>query len=88
MIYALSVTISPNHKLICSITAHIVNSFGLDLVPFFESTNSSLLRKCAVWNFDGKCLPFTSIAELFYTYSKTLFVGLWEQTNPSKHLWI
>ena len=31
MIYALSVTISPNHKLICSITAHIVNSFGLDL---------------------------------------------------------
>ena len=33
-------------------------------MPYFESTNSSLLGKCALWNFDGKCLPFTSIAEL------------------------
>ena len=30
----------------------------LILVPYFESTNSSLLRKCALWNFDGKYLPF------------------------------
>ena len=58
------------------------------LVPYFESTNLSLLGKCALWNFDGKCLPFTSIVELFYNYWKTLFVGLQEQTNPSKHLWI
>ena len=34
------------------------------------------LEQCAFWNFDGKCLPFTSIAELFYNYWKTLFVGL------------
>ena len=45
-------------------------------MPYFESTNSSLLGKCALWNFDGKYLPFTSIAELFYNYWKTLFVGL------------
>ena len=44
-------------------------------MPYFESTNSSVLGKCALWNFDGKCLPFTSIAELFYNYWKTLFVG-------------
>ena len=58
------------------------------LVPYFESTNLSLLGKCVLWNFDGKCLLFTSIVELFYNYWKTLFVGLQEQTNPSKHLWI
>ena len=67
--------------------------FELDIkqgktVPYFESTNLYLLGKCALWNFDGKCLPFTSIVELFYNYWKTLFVGLQEQTNPSKHLWI
>ena len=64
-------------KPICSITAHVLNSFGLNLnqVPYFESTNSSLLRKCALWNFHGKCLPFTSIAELFYNHWKTLFLG-------------
>ena len=45
------------------------------LVLYSESTNSSLLRKCAVWNFDGKCLPFTLIAELFCTYWKSL---LWD----------
>ena len=44
-------------------------------MPYSESTNSSLLRKCAVWNFDGKCLLFTSIAELFYTSWKSL---LWD----------
>ena len=38
------------------------------LVPYFESTNSSLLTKCALWNLDLKCLPFTSIAALFYNY--------------------
>ena len=46
MIYVLSVTINPNHSSICSITAHVLNSFGLNLnyiVPYFESTNSSLL---------------------------------------------
>ena len=52
------------------------NWIWIILVPYFESTNSSLLGKCALWNFDGKCLPFTSIAELFYNYWKTLFVGL------------
>ena len=57
-------------------------------LPYFKSTNSSLLGKCALWNFDGKCLPFTSIAQLFYDYWRTLFVGLKGQTNPSKHLWI
>ena len=46
------------------------------LVPYFESTNSSLLRKCALWNFDVKRLPFTSVAEILYNYWKTLFVGL------------
>ena len=47
-----------------------------------------LENACDPWNFDGKCLPFTSFAELFYNYWKKLFVGLLEQTNPSKHLWI
>ena len=41
-------------------------------MPYFESTNLSLLGKRALWNFDGKCLPFTSIAELFYNYWKTI----------------
>ena len=50
------------------------NWIWIILVPYLESTNSSLLRKCALWNFE--CLPFTSIAELFYNYWKTLFVGL------------
>ena len=49
--------------------------------------NLSLLGKCALWNFDGKCLPFTPIAELFYNYWKTLFVGLQEQINPSKYFY-
>ena len=54
-----------------------IRSSLLILVPCFESTNSSLLGKCAqMWNFDRKYLPFTSIAELFYNYWKTLFVGL------------
>ena len=44
-------------------------------MPYFESTNSSLRRKCALWNFDGKCLPFTPIAALFYNYWK---LYLWE----------
>ena len=47
-----------------------------------------LENACDPWNFDGKCLPFTLFAELFYNYWKTLFVGLLKQTNPSRHLWI
>jgi len=58
----------------------------LPLVIYFDSMNSSLLKKCAFWNFDGKRLPFTLIAELFYNYWKALFVRLSEQTN--KNLWI
>ena len=42
----------------------------LPLVIYLDSMNSSLLRKCAFWNFDGKCLPFTLIAELFYKQTK------------------
>ena len=26
-------------------------------MPYFESTNSSLLGKCALWNFDGNACP-------------------------------
>ena len=36
------------------------NWIWIVLVPYFESTNSSLLRESALWNFE--CLPFTSIA--------------------------
>ena len=70
----------------CSRSKPVLDWIWTILVPYFESTNSSLLGKCALWNFDGKCLPFTSIAEPFYNYWKTLLVGLQEQTNPSKHL--
>ena len=31
MTYVLSVTINPNNSPICSITAHVLNSFGLNL---------------------------------------------------------
>ena len=34
MIYVLSATISPNHELICSLTAHVLISFGLNLNYF------------------------------------------------------
>ena len=36
------------------------NWIWIILVPYFESSNSSLPRECALWNFE--CLPFTSIA--------------------------
>ena len=44
-------------------------------MPYFESTNSSLLGKCARWNSDGKSLPFTSIAELFYNVLENSICG-------------
>ena len=91
MIYILYATISPNHQPIGShiITAHDRNSFGLnlnyigDLFRFNEFVSD---QKMCFWNFDGKCLPFTLIAELFYNYWKALFVILQEQTN--KNSWI
>ena len=51
MIYVLSVTINLNHEPICSITAHVLNSFGVNLNyigALFRSTNLSLLGKCAL----------------------------------------
>ena len=65
---------------------HALNSFGLNLNyigALFRINEFVSAWKMCSWNFDGKCLPFTSIAELFYNYWKTLFVGLQEQTNPS-----
>ena len=34
-----------------------------------------LENACDPWNFDGKCLPFTSFAELFYNYWKKTICG-------------
>ena len=40
------------------------------LVPYFESTNSSLLRKCALWNFEGKCCLLLQLLNYFIVIGK------------------
>ena len=81
MIYVLSMTIitriiNPYLFYHCSSSKQFWIEFELYGALFRIDEFVSAYRKCALWNFDEKCLPFTSIAKLFYNYWKILFVGL------------
>ena len=45
------------------------------LVPYFESTNSSLLGICALWNFDGNTCPLLQLLNYFIIIGK---LYLWD----------
>ena len=60
----------------CSRSKQFWIEFELYCTLFRINEFVSAYRKCALWNLDEKCVPLTSIAELFYNYWKTLFVGL------------
>ena len=72
----------------CSRSKQFWSEFELYWCLISNQRILSLLGKCALEILTENACPLLQLLNYFYNYWKNLFLGLQEQTNPSKHLWI